>query len=76
MPAVVEFLCGVYITSGDIWQARVTAFTANISVLQHSLLVLVYCQGVNVISKIIVYPQAKDSVWGIVPVCTNPMRAT
>jgi hypothetical protein len=75
MLAVVEFLHCVYITGRDIWQACVTAFTTNTSVLQHSPLILVYLQGANVISKTIVYSQVKDSVWGIVPVFANSMCA-
>jgi hypothetical protein len=76
MLAVTQFFRGVYITGGNIWQACVTAFTANTSVLQHSPLVLIYREGATVISRTLVYSQAKDGVWGIVPVCTNTTCAT
>lgn len=76
MLAVMGFLRGVYITDGNIWQACVTAFTATASVLQHSPLVLIYWDGTAVISRTLVYSQAKDGVWGIVPICTNPRCAT
>jgi len=76
MLVVMEFLCGVYITSDNIWHACVTAFTANTGVLQHSPLVLIYRKGATTISRTLVYSQAKDGVWGIVLVCTNPTCAT
>ena len=76
MLVVMEFLCGVYIDSNNIWHACVTAFTANTGVLQHSPLVLIYCKGATIISGTPAYSQAKDSVWGIVLVCTNPTCAT
>ena len=76
MLAVTDFLRSVYITGGNIWDACVTAFTVNASVLQHSPLVLMFREGATVISRTLVWSQAKDGVWGIVPVCTNPSCAT
>jgi hypothetical protein len=76
MIAVTDFLRGIFVDGVTIWKACVRAFTANPLVLQHTPLVLIYREGTTVISRTLIYSQAKDGVWGITPICTNDQCAT
>jgi hypothetical protein len=71
MCATVEFMRLILINRVAIWDACLMAFTANPLVLQHSPLVIIYCQDMNVVSRTLVYSQPKDGVWGITPICTD-----
>ncbi|KIM86362.1 hypothetical protein PILCRDRAFT_86558 [Piloderma croceum F 1598] len=62
MATAVVFLCSVFIDQTPIWDACVMAFTANLSVLQTSPLVIVYCEGTRTVLRTLVYSQPKDGV--------------